>query len=1028
MEVVQILDRVVARFIGTKHERDVKKLLPVVAAINAVEPEVQSLSDDALKARYAELKIQVQERLKDADPADAGYREVLQNALAPAIVPAFALVREAGRRFLNMRHFDVQLIGGMVLHEGKIAEMKTGEGKTLVATLPAVLNALAGRGVHIVTVNDYLARRDAEWMSPLYRALGLTVGVIVHDLDDEQRRAAYGADITYGTNNEFGFDYLRDNMKYDLATCVQRGHHFGIVDEVDSILIDEARTPLIISGPSEESTDKYAKIDKIIPKLIQDIDYTLDEKHRTATLTEEGFAKCERLLGLSNMSDPANIDIMHHVYQAMRAHALYKKDVDYVIKDGEVIIVDEFTGRQMPGRRWSDGLHQAVEAKEGVKIERENQTLATITFQNYFRMYKKLSGMTGTAETEAAEFAKIYNLDVVMIPTNRTLIRKEYPDVVYRTEKEKFEAVVNGILQEDDSLANGIRQYHERGQPVLVGTISIEKSETIAELLKKHGIPHQVLNAKQHERESGVVAQAGRKGAVTVATNMAGRGTDILLGGNPEQMTRDYFLKKRLAMPYAAAPAVIGGDPAAPDAPAAVPMVLFQHEGKIFQVPSDQWKPVYEEFAAQCKAEHDEVVELGGLHILGTERHEARRIDNQLRGRAGRQGDPGSSRFFLSLEDDLMRIFGGERVKALMFRLGMTEGVPIESGLISRRIENSQKTVEAQNFDARKHLLEYDDVMNKQRETIYGIRRSALEGKDQRDYVLSVAEEVARELSETFCPREQHPDQWNVTQFLAESNAQFGVDVKAAGADPGTLSHDELADAAVAAVTKRYEEKETQFGSELMRWLERRIILDVVDQQWKDHLLSLDHLKEAIGLRGYGQKDPLVEFKKEAFTMFEDMMARIDNETVRYLFHIQVQRNDEAPRPAGSPDGAQQPPTSVHLQTRPEPPKPQQTSAAAPGMSGRNVSSSGLPAPAQRIGAAAAARGDAGPSTPQHLPAFAKEMERRQQRQQQDLQYQTGQGQAEPPKPVKAGAKVGRNDLCPCGSGKKYKKCHGANA
>jgi preprotein translocase subunit SecA len=1029
MEVVQILDRVVARFIGTKHERDVKKLLPVVAAINAVEPEVQSLSDDVLKARYAELKIQVQERLKDADPADAGYREVLQNALAPAIVPAFALVREAGRRFLNMRHFDVQLIGGMVLHEGKIAEMKTGEGKTLVATLPAVLNALAGRGVHIVTVNDYLARRDAEWMSPLYRALGLTVGVIVHDLDDEQRRAAYGADITYGTNNEFGFDYLRDNMKYDLATCVQRGHHFGIVDEVDSILIDEARTPLIISGPSEESTDKYAKIDKIIPKLIQDIDYTLDEKHRTATLTEEGFAKCERLLGLSNMSDPVNIDIMHHVYQAMRAHALYKKDVDYVIKDGEVIIVDEFTGRQMPGRRWSDGLHQAVEAKEGVKIERENQTLATITFQNYFRMYKKLSGMTGTAETEAAEFAKIYNLDVVMIPTNRTLIRKEYPDVVYRTEKEKFEAVVNGILQEDDSLANGIRQYHERGQPVLVGTISIEKSETIAELLKKHGIPHQVLNAKQHERESGVVAQAGRKGAVTVATNMAGRGTDILLGGNPEQMTRDYFLKQRLAMPYAAAPAVIGGDPAAPDAPAAVPMVLFQHEGKIFQVPSDQWKPVFEEFAAQCKAEHDEVVELGGLHILGTERHEARRIDNQLRGRAGRQGDPGSSRFFLSLEDDLMRIFGGERVKALMFRLGMTEGVPIESGLISRRIENSQKTVEAQNFDARKHLLEYDDVMNKQRETIYGIRRSALEGKDQRDYVLSVAEEVARELAETFCPREQHPDQWNTTQFLAESNAQFGVDVKAAGADPGALSHDELADATVAAVTKRYEEKETQFGPELMRWLERRIILDVVDQQWKDHLLSLDHLKEAIGLRGYGQKDPLVEFKKEAFTMFEDMMARIDNETVRYLFHIQVQRNDEAPPAAvgATPSGGPQNP-SLRMQARSEPPNPHPTNAAAPAIGGRNTSSSGLPAPAQRIGAAAAARGEAGPSTPQHLPAFAKEMERRQQRQQKDLQYQTGQGQAEAPKPVKAGAKVGRNDLCPCGSGKKYKKCHGANA
>src|SRR6266852_528931 len=859
MEAAQILDRVVARFIGTKHERDIKKLMPVIAAINALETGagsgvgggvggpgdggVRSLSDEALKARFAELRAQVQEQLKDADPAEPAYKEQLQ--------PAFALVREAGRRFLNMRQFDVQLIGGIVLHEGKIAEMKTGEGKTLVATLPAVLNALAGRGVHIVTVNDYLARRDAEWMSPLYRALGLSVGVIVHDLDDDQRRAAYGAHITYGTNNEFGFDYLRDNMKYDLAQCVQRGHQFAIVDEVDSILIDEARTPLIISGPSEESTDKYAKIDKIIPKLIQDIDYTLDEKHRTATLTEEGFAKCERLLSLTNMSDPANIDIMHHVYQALRAHTLYKHDVDYVVKDGEVIIVDEFTGRQMPGRRWSDGLHQAVEAKEAVKIERENQTLATITFQNYFRMHKKLAGMTGTAETEAAEFGKIYNLDVVVIPTNRTLIRREYPDVVYRTEREKFEAVVSGILQEDNSFSNGIRHYYERGQPVLVGTISIEKSETIAELLKKAGIPHQVLNAKQHERESRVVAQAGRKGAVTVATNMAGRGTDILLGGNPEQMTREHFMKNKLAMPYAAAPAVIGADGAG-DAAAqpAIPMVLFQNEGKIFQVPADQWKPIYEQFAEQCKAEHDEVVALGGLHILGTERHEARRIDNQLRGRSGRQGDPGSSRFFLSLEDDLMRIFGGERVKALMFRLGMTEGVPIESKLISRRIENAQKSVEAQNFDARKHLLEYDDVMNKQRETIYSIRRSALEGKDQRDYVLGIAEDVARELVDTFCPREQHPNQWNSSQFLAEMNSQFGVDAKAAGADPGTRSHDELSDAAVEAVTKRYEEKEKQFSSELMRWLERRIILDVVDSQWKDHLLSLDHLKEGIGQIG----------------------------------------------------------------------------------------------------------------------------------------------------------------------------------
>jgi preprotein translocase subunit SecA len=990
MEAAQILDRVVARFIGTKHERDVKKLQPTIAAMNAREAEVRALSDAELKSRFMELRAQVQEQLKDADPAEPTFRELMQQALEPAIVLAFALVREAGRRFLNMRHFDVQLIGGIVLHEGKIAEMKTGEGKTLVATLPAVLNALAGRGVHIVTVNDYLARRDAEWMSPLYRALGLSVGVIVHDLDDEQRRAAYGADITYGTNNEFGFDYLRDNMKYDLAHCVQRGHHFAIVDEVDSILIDEARTPLIISGPSEESTDKYFRIDKIIPKLIQDIDYTVDEKHRTATLTEEGFSKCERLLGLANLSDPGNIAYLHHVSQALRAHALYKIDVDYVNKDGEIIIVDEFTGRQMPGRRWSDGLHQAVEAKEGVKIERETQTLATITFQNYFRMYKKLSGMTGTASTEAGEFSKIYNLEVTIIPTNRELIRKEYPDVVYRTEREKFEAVVNGILQEDNSLANGIRQLNERGQPVLVGTISIEKSEAIAELLKKNRIPHEVLNAKQHERESRIVAQAGRKGAVTVATNMAGRGTDILLGGNPEQMTRDHFLKNKLAMPYAAAPAVIPAEPAPGEtAQPMAPMVLFQNEGKIFQVPVDQWKPVYEGFAEQCKSEHDEVVTLGGLHILGTERHEARRIDNQLRGRAGRQGDPGSSRFFLSLEDDLMRIFGGERIKALMYRFGMTEGVPIESKMISNRIENAQKSVEAQNFDARKHLLEYDDVMNKQRETIYSIRRSALEGKDQRDYVLGVSEGVVLELVDTFCPRDQHPDQWNTTQFLAEANAQFGVDMKAAGADPATLSHEQLADAAAEIVRKRYEEKETQFGADLMRWLERRIILDVVDSQWKDHLLSLDHLKEGIGLRGYGQKDPLVEFKKEAFILFEDMMTRIDNETVRYLFHIQVQQGEQQ----GS-GGTPQTPSPQ------QPPRPRAAAASAAARAGE----------------------------PEHLPAVAREIERRQQRQQKDLQYQTGPAQAEAPKPVRAGAKVGRNDPCPCGSGKKYKKCHGANA
>ncbi len=952
MRVEQIFDRVLARFIGTKHERDIKRIAPLVQAINALEPEMQGLSDDQMRAKTAELKLQVAERLEGLEPDDAQYKQRLAAALEPALVPAFALAREAGRRKLNMRHFDVQLIGGIVLHEGKIAEMKTGEGKTLVATLPAYLNALAGRGVHIVTVNDYLARRDAEWMGPIYRALGLHVGVIVHDLDDAERRAAYAADITYGTNNEFGFDYLRDNMKYDLADCVQRGHQFAIVDEVDSILIDEARTPLIISGPAEESTDKYYRIDKVIPKLIQEIDYAIDEKHKTATLTEEGVSKCERLLGLGNLYDPAHMETIHHVYQALRAHTLYKRDVDYVVKDGEVIIVDEFTGRQMPGRRWSDGLHQAVEAKEGVKIERENQTLATITFQNYFRMYKKLAGMTGTAETEAAEFAKIYNLDVVVIPTNRPLIRHEFSDVVYRTEGEKFDAVVNGILQEDNSRDFGIRQLHQRGQPVLVGTISIEKSEHLSELLKKAGVAHQVLNAKQHEREAKIVAQAGRKGAVTVSTNMAGRGTDILLGGNPEAMAREHSLKNKIAMPYAAATAVVGANGGGADGGSAPSMVLFQHEGRIFQVPLEQWKPIYEQFAEQCRAEHDEVVALGGLHILGTERHEARRIDNQLRGRAGRQGDPGSSRFFLSLEDNLLRIFGGERVKALMFRLGMTEGVPIESKLISRRIENAQKAVEAQNFEARKHLLEYDDVMNKQRETIYSIRRSALEGKEQKEYVLGIAEDIAIELVDTFCPREQHPSQWNTTQFANEVLNQFGLDLKSADVDPAKLNHDELVERLVAATQRRYEEKEKLFGAEMMRWLERRIVLDVVDTQWKDHLLTLDHLKEGIGLRGYGQKDPLVEFKKEAFTLFEDMMARIDAETVRYLFLMQPARPEDE----------------------------------------------------------------------------AREIERRQRRQQQELQYQAGPAQAEAPRPVRAGAKIGRNDPCPCGSGKKYKKCCGKAA
>ncbi len=969
MDADKLVESFIAVFVGTKHERDIKKIEPLVAEINALEPEMEKLSDDDFRAKTAELKLQVTSKLEGLDLRDEEYRPKMQEALAQVLVPSFAMVREVGRRKLGMRHFDVQLIGGMVLNEGKIAEMKTGEGKTLVATLPAYLNALTGRGVHIVTVNDYLARRDAEWMSPIYRTLGLTVGVIVHDLDDLQRRAAYAADITYGTNNEFGFDYLRDNMKYDLKDCVQRGHNFSIVDEVDSILIDEARTPLIISGPAEESTDKYYKIDKIVPKLIKDIDYTLDEKHKTATLTEEGVAKCERLLALPNMYDPQNLETIHHVYQGLRAHSLFTRDVDYVVKEGEVVIVDEFTGRQMPGRRWSDGLHQAIEAKEGVKIERENQTLATVTFQNYFRMYKKLSGMTGTAETEAKEFGKIYGLDVVVIPTNRTLIRIENPDVIYRTEAEKFEAVVNGMMQEDGTYASGIKQLHESGQPILIGSISIEKSERIAELLKKYGIPHQVLNAKQHEREAKIVAQAGRKGAVTVSTNMAGRGTDILLGGNPEAMTREYCLKNKLALPYAPAGAVIGNGnehPAATEtadeasqASAAggngagnVAMVLFQQEGKIFQVPLEQWKPIYDQFAAQCKTEHDEVVALGGLHILGTERHEARRIDNQLRGRAGRQGDPGSSRFFLSLEDDLLRIFGGERVQKFFYMLGMKEGVPLESKMLSRQIENAQKNVEGQNFEARKHLLEYDDVMNKQRETIYSIRRAILEGKDQKEDVLALTEELMADLVDTYAPREQHPDQWNITQLSGEVLNQFGLDIKTSGIDPLHMNHDQLLDTLIERAKARYEEKEKLFGAQMMRWLERHIMLDIVDAQWKDHLLTLDHLKEGIGLRGYGQRDPLVEFKTEGFKIFEEMMGRIDTESVRFLYLMQPARPEEE----------------------------------------------------------------------------AKQIERRQQRAQQNLQLQTGREKAEVPKQVRTGAKIGRNDSCPCGSGKKYKKCCGRNA
>ena len=966
-----MINTLIGKVFGTKNERVIKSMIPRVEAINALEPQMRKLTDDQLRAKTEEFRQRIQERLSrvanvraaeveaeadsdvDVDQAkqfEKEQYEALQEVLDEILVEAFAVVREAGRRVLNMRHFDVQLIGGMVQHKGMISEMKTGEGKTLVATLPVYLNALGGRGVHVVTVNDYLAKRDSEWMGKLYRFLGLTVGVIVHDLDDEQRRAAYAADVTYGTNNEFGFDYLRDNMKFDLKDCVQRGHNFAIVDEVDSILIDEARTPLIISGASEESTDKYYRVNRIIPKLEKGEelevapgepaqltgDFVVDEKHRNITVTDEGWEKVEQLLGIGNIADPENWPLKHHVETAIKAHALYRRDVEYVIKEGEVIIVDEFTGRMMPGRRWSDGLHQAIEAKEGVKIERENQTLATITFQNYFRMFKKLSGMTGTAETEATEFDNIYKLEVIVIPTNKQMLRLENPDVVFRTEKEKYFAV-----------ADEIQKLHEKGQPVLVGTTSIEKSERLSELLKKKGLKqHVVLNAKFHEREAEFVAQAGRKGMVTIATNMAGRGTDILLGGNPEFVAKQELVKKGIAQQLRVAQGKIEG----PQEDGTTS--IFYYNGNEYSVPTDKWTDVFSRYKEQTDKEHDEVTAVGGLHILGTERHESRRIDNQLRGRAGRQGDPGSSRFYLALEDDLMRIFAKEWVSKLLERLGMEEGIPIESKLISRRIETAQKAVEGQHFESRKHLLEYDDVMNKQRETIYSLRRSFLEGRDQKEFVLERAEAIVNELVETYCPREQHPDQWNVTQFGNEVLNQFGFDPKAAGVDPASLGHDELAATLLEKVEARYTEKETLFTPQTLRWLERHILLDIVDAQWKDHLLTLDHLKEGIGLRGYGQKDPLVEFKKEAFTLFDELMNRIDTEAVRFLFLMQ-------------------------------PAKPQEE---------------------------------------------AKQIEQRQKRQQQNLQFQAGPAQAEAPKPVRAGAKVGRNDPCPCGSGKKYKKCHGAAA
>ncbi len=1005
-----MIQSLAAKIFGTKNERDVKRLMPQVGAISALEPEMEKLSDEQLRAKTGEFRKRLEERLSsipqepDAEPdrlkqLEEERTKALNEVLEEILVEAFAVVREAGRRVLNMRHFDVQLVGGMVLHQGKIAEMKTGEGKTLVATLPVYLNALSGRGVHVVTVNDYLAKRDSEWMGKLYRFLGLSVGVIVHDLDDDERREAYAADVTYGTNNEFGFDYLRDNMKFDLKDCVQRGHNYAIVDEVDSILIDEARTPLIISGASEESTDKYYKVNRIIPKLEkgEEIDtppgepkqltgdFVVDEKHRSITVTDEGWEKVEGLLGIGNIADPENWALKHHVETAIKAHALYRRDVEYVVKDGEVLIVDEFTGRLMPGRRWSDGLHQAVEAKENVKIERENQTLATITFQNYFRMYKKLAGMTGTAETEAPEFDKIYKLEVTVIPTNRTLLRVENPDIVYRTEKEKYFAA-----------ADEIQKLNESGQPVLVGTTSIEKSERLSELLKKKGLKqHVVLNAKYHEKEAEIVAQAGRKGAVTIATNMAGRGTDILLGGNPEFMAKQECVKKGIAQPLRAAQGKIQIDVDETKS------TVWYYGGNEYVVPTDQWNEIFNRYKAQTDKEHDEVTATGGLFILGTERHEARRIDNQLRGRAGRQGDPGASRFYLSLEDDLMRIFAKEWVSNLLQRLGMEEGIPIESRMITRRIEKAQQAVEAQNFEARKHLLEYDDVMNKQREAVYGLRRQLLEGVEQKELIVEdYVAGILGELLNQHCPVKSHPADWDIKGLKDAIFTRFGVDVLAEGLQPETLNRQQLGDAIFDKLRERYDAKEKLIGPDAMRYHERMIMLSVIDAQWKDHLRDMDHLKEGIGLRGYGQHDPLVEYKRESFDMFEAMMQRFQEETVRYLYLMQILGRGE-PGAMDARGG----------------PGPQDQGGPEAGVS------------VLRSGGGNEGNGRRPPRAVATSVDELEEAFQRKKRRELEQARMAGSGDFQPVQQVVRGAaKIGRNDPCPCGSGKKYKKCCGANA
>ena len=853
--------QLLTKIFGTKNDREIKTLGPRVAAINTLESQIATFSDVELVARIQTLKEHLTKECTD------NSKQAVSALLDPHLHEVFAIVREASKRVLNMRHYDVQLIGGMALNSGKIAEMKTGEGKTLMSTLPAVLNALVSRGVHIVTTNDYLASRDAEWMGRIYRFLGLQVGVVIPQVSDQEKKKAYQADITYGQNNEFGFDYLRDNMKFELEDYVQRGHQFAIVDEVDSILIDEARTPLIISGPAEESAEKYKLTNSIIPRLRKDIDYSIDEKSRAVMLTETGNEKAEKLLELENLYDPTNIETLHHLTQALRAHSIYKRDIDYVIERGEVVIVDEHTGRLMYGRRWSDGLHQAIEAKEGVRVQAENQTLATITFQNYFRMYKKLSGMTGTADTEAEEFTKIYDLDVLVIPTNKKMIRQDEDDQVYKTEREKF-----------DVIAADIESSHKKHQPVLVGTVSVEKSEILAKKLTKLGIGHHVLNAKKHRDEAGVIAQAGRLGAVTIATNMAGRGTDIVLGGDPEFMARNAVAQQLSESNEQIAEfAFLSGRP---------DLIVPDESRKEFQ---EKAIPLYaqelEKSEQICKAEKQQVLEAGGLRIIGTERHESRRIDNQLRGRAGRQGDPGSSRFYLSLQDDLMRIFGSDRMISVMEKLGMKDGEPIEHPWVSKSIANAQKRVEGFHFDSRKQLIEYDDVMNQQRNAIYSLRRQVLGGENIRKLVFDLLEDTLINLVRIAAPEKTSPHEWKLNELCNDLFSLTGFQL-----DPLKLpvSREDLLDFIYLELSKFYEKKEKQVDIELIRRVERLIYLQIIDQFWKDHLQSMDHLREGIHFRGYAQKDPKQEYKKEGFILFNNMRLTLRHTVLERIFKAEI--------------------------------------------------------------------------------------------------------------------------------------------